>query len=198
MPTAAPEIRDIKPLVAIPHGLSTGAVAMIVIALLVVLGVAAWWWWRRHRKPSDTPGVVVALEAPEVVARRALLHLYAELDAAKMTMQRYFFGVSEILRVYIEARFGLNATDLTTSEIREQIESSGVPAAPRREVLALLLQADAIKFARAEATRSDCDDVQRRARAFIDATTQLLPPPVSSSPAASTLGTTSARSADGL
>ena len=37
-------------------------------------------------------------------------------------LRRYYFAVSAVVRAYVEGRFGLNATDLTTEEILSRME----------------------------------------------------------------------------
>jgi hypothetical protein len=197
MPPAAADLRDIKPLMALSYGVPT-LVVVLVLAAAVALALGwLWRWWRKRRPVKGEAGPVVAAEAPELRAHRELTRLHDAVSAMSLARQRYFFGISEVLRTYVEARFAFNATDLTTYEIHQQLGHTGVPAEPGAELLALLAQADAIKFARAEATASDCDDVHRRAHAFVDITTPAVVSPAPFPAAAAPTTSTAAPAAAG-
>jgi hypothetical protein len=107
-----------------------------------------------------------------VVAAAALSALRQELVGSDpAAVQRFFYGVSGVVRAYVEARYGLNATDLTTGEIRERLERvAGLSAGLGVELVALLDVADAVKFARSPASLADCDEALGRARGFLEAT----------------------------
>ena len=65
-----------------------------------------------------------------------------------MAVRAYYFSISEVLRSYIEARFGLNATDLTTEEIlaRMTTELSEIADDHRQILVDFLSETDRVKY----------------------------------------------------
>ncbi len=114
------------------------------LALLVLL--AGWIWWVRRPKP--VPGLPVEVPLPaHVKALRALQRLSqptteAEIDA-------FYVEVSQILRVYLEERFGLHAPTRSTEEFLIELESGDSLGLDHRQSLRnFLQQCDLVKFAR--------------------------------------------------
>jgi hypothetical protein len=170
-----PDIRDIKPLIEVPLGPSWQELVAICVAVLLV-AVALVWFVRRRMRPK--PVVVPPADPPDVVARRALAALSrADLDDLE-AVRRFCFALSEIVRAYVEARFGINATDLTTEELSSWVATAGDLSPDLRDILRGLLSAtDRVKFAKAEPTRTDCTTLVDIARGFVDQTRG--PPPES-------------------
>jgi hypothetical protein len=118
----------------------------VVAAILALGGVLAWSWIRSRR--SGAPGVVQPELPPEVIARRALAELRAARLDSEAAVEAYYVAVSQVLRVYLERRFGLHAPERTTEEFLPEIERSGVLApAQCRELRRFLTQCDLVKFA---------------------------------------------------
>jgi hypothetical protein len=172
MPPDAPlDIRDIKPLQHVPLGLPPWVVALIVVAaLLLVAGVALWWRWRGRRGAANASAPA---EPPDVVTLRELA-LLAALDCGSAAGRRlYYFRLSELLRWYVEARFGMNATDLTTEEIRARLRGeASLDGEVALELVAILVAADAVKFARQDAAAADCERSLQAAKLFVEKTRQ--------------------------
>jgi len=105
----ATELRDIHDPLAMPFPL-----AWIVGAALAVVAAAAgaWWWWKSKQQPA--PVVEEPPEPADIAALRQLDELVAEGLAQQGRIKELYGGVSDILRRYIEARFGLHAPEQTT------------------------------------------------------------------------------------
>jgi hypothetical protein len=108
-------------------------------------GAALALWLRRRRDR-----VAAVPEAPPIpaheIALAALDRLAAQRAVGDAAVRRFYFALSEIVRAYIEGRFGLNATDLTTEEILRR--SIALPLRRRPPGLrAFLHDTDRVKFA---------------------------------------------------
>lgn len=160
----ADDIRDIKPLQPPPPALPWGWIAALLAAALLA-ALAVWLWRRRLERPAAPP-----LPAHEV-ARRALDELSGvDLDDSA-AVRRLHFALSQIVRAYIEGRWGLNATDLTSEEIIASLaELSGLDGEHASSLRRFLLDTDRVKFADHAPRRDEIDATFERARHFVEAT----------------------------
>ena len=149
MTNVVTDIRDIKGVVAIPIPLWWLLIPVILI--LVALGI--WLWWRR-RKPVVAPQVVRML-TPLEVALAALQQLRQDAPPA----DEFYTRLSDIIRHYIEERFGLRAPERTTEEF---LAEATLPTQQMTLLSAFLQEADLVKFAR---LRPGKDDMERAASA---------------------------------
>jgi hypothetical protein len=136
----APEIRDIAPPVDVfPYPI--WVVVLAVLAALVVLGLVVWLIVRAvRRRPAPLP------PSPRSVALR-------ELEALRPTVETsepydFSIAVSDVLRRYIGAAFGLKAPQQTSPEFLAAVAASKRFAQGERELLETFLErCDLIKFA---------------------------------------------------
>ncbi len=100
-------------------------------------------------------------------------------DAA---VRRYYFALSEIVRAYIEGRFGLNATDLTSEEIVASLDRLDLPDERTPSACARSSPTPTrVKFAAHRPQRAEIGAVLDWARRFVEATRPVEPAPGSSS-----------------
>lgn len=147
---------------------------------------APWWWyalgglaglalfaflyWRySRRKPA--PSEAEPPPQPHEVALAALERLLAGDDLAERRYKRFYGGVSDILRRYIEDRFGLRAPERTTEEFLEELHGSQTFEPDQQDVLRRFLQhCDLVKFAKLEPTTEEVDETVALCRRFIEET----------------------------
>ncbi len=159
----ADDIRDIKPLVRPARSWRWPVVAGTALAL----AAAGLVLWRRRRRL----GVVVPPAPAHEIAFAALEALrhtdFSDPEAAR----RWHFGVSEVVRVYVEARFGINATDLTSEEIMARLDDTQeMGPALRLELRAILYDTDHVKFAAYRAGDPEIRATHERALRFVEQT----------------------------
>jgi hypothetical protein len=134
---------------------AAAAAALIVLGLLVWLVVRA----VRRRPPPLPP-------SPRSVALR-------ELDALRPRVQSsepydFSIAVSDVLRRYIGAAFGLQAPQQTSPEFLAAVAASNRFTADERQLLETFLErCDLIKFARINADAGDSEALLERALAFV-------------------------------
>ena len=116
-------------------------------ALLVgLVGGLLWARWRRRPRPIVLPPPVPA----HVVAYQQLDELQKAELVARGAYQDYYLQLTEIAKGYIEGRFGIDALDRTTDELRRALEQAAAQIAPLtpRELVRFLQACDLVKFAR--------------------------------------------------
>jgi hypothetical protein len=155
---AAQDIRDIRGPISIPYPLLWLACLACGLALAVGL-YAAWRVFRRQSAGKVQQPFEVALDRLE--AARALM--------IENTVREYAFVVSEIIRVYIEQRFGERAAHRTTEEfLSDLLQQTGTPLAMHhRRLNDFLTYCDLTKFARWQLSASDMESMHESARHFI-------------------------------
>jgi hypothetical protein len=169
-PGPAADIRDIKPLVRVPLPLPWGWIALAAVALLALV-LLAYWLWRRRRAAPAAP----QLPAHEV-AFAALDRLAATDFADRIALRRAYFELSEVIRAYVEASLGINATDLTSEEIVRRLPAvSGLDPLAGERLRRFLADTDRVKFAASAPDGRwpgphEIGETFEQARAFVDAT----------------------------
>jgi hypothetical protein len=137
--------------------------------LLAVLGVIAWRWLKRRRRPRVLLPFEAALERLEAI--RPLMQ--------PQSVREFSTAVSDIVRGYIEHRFDVVATHLTTEEfLHDLLESSTASLVRHRALLSkFLYQCDLVKFAGVTLTPQNMESLHHSARAFVLETAQPDPEP---------------------
>jgi len=160
----ATDIRGLKPLSRRQRDLPWFWMG-VAAALLLGAATAAWWFSRRRR---DRPEIVIP---PHEVAFAALDRLRATNFEDKEDIRRFYFSISEVIRAYVEGRFGLNATDLTTEEILAELpEQLDLRAESRQQLSDFLRQTDRVKFAHHEPMATQIESTYEQALSFVEAT----------------------------
>ena len=115
----------------------------------------------------------IAALSPEEQARRDLLALESSGLLESKQVQPFYFRLTDILRHYIEGRFGLQAPRSTTPEFLVEMGRNSVLTTPQQDVLGQFLRAaDMVKFARHEPTPETGREALAQARHFVDETAQ--------------------------
>lgn len=126
--------------------------------------------WLRRRKQS-----ALEQQNAEPAHIRALRKLdkYRGDKYWKAEQQKLFYsGVTDALREYIAARYGIGAMEMTTAEIFQDLKGSDVPEDLYQEMNALFERADFVKFAKFTATDQENATVLPQAIRFVTATYQ--------------------------
>lgn len=145
-PKASAELRDIKPPLA--------ARGPLWPWLLAAAALAAAAWLLSRRKPSaarPTAAEPVDERPAEAIAEAALADLEASGLWAQGLHKEHALRLTEILRRYLEARFPLPATRLTTSELHRGLRTLELDRAVVALFKSLFDRADLVKFAKVQA-----------------------------------------------
>ncbi|MEE2907846.1 MAG: hypothetical protein VX527_08430 [Planctomycetota bacterium] len=133
-------------------------VALVLIAIITIL--------IRGRGLQE-----LAALSPEEQARRDLASLEASGLLQQKQVQPFYFRLTDILRHYIEGRFGLQAPRSTTAEFLLEMGHSSVLNNSQQDALSQFLRAaDMVKFARHEPTPETGREALSQARLFVEET----------------------------
>lgn len=138
-----------------------GAVGLVLAVVLFA------WLSRRKERPT-----AVTIDVPAHV--KALRELQRFRDAPRTTeaeIDAFYVGVSQVLRVYLEDRFGLHAPERTTEEFLRDLEGSSALVRNREaELKGFLTQCDLVKFAKVVPGEPEHMKAFGLAESFIEAT----------------------------
>ncbi len=138
-------------------------------AAALLLGGVAFWRWRRARPREAAAGEVPV--PPHIKALRALQRLRGESRTTRAEVERFYVEVSQVLRAYVEERFGVHAPERTTEEFLRELESSDRLLREHRGSLErFLAQCDLVKFAAHAPPESDHLDTWSAAQSLVEAT----------------------------
>ena len=98
-------------------------------------------------------------QPPHVVAIKALEALHHQKLWQNNKHKQYYSALTDILRTYIAARWGIGAMEMTSDEIIEAMRSEELPDKAGMDLTAILRDADLVKFAKAtpEAEQNEAD-----------------------------------------
>ncbi|MFN8287230.1 MAG: hypothetical protein U0V74_10775 [Chitinophagales bacterium] len=139
-----------------------GILLALIIALIFYLR-----WRNRRPAPEERPK---PKEPAHIWARAELKKLEEEKLWQKDETKRYYTRLTEILRLYIEFRYGYYAMESTTAEIEAQIQTYHVKRIAQEKLLAILNQADLVKFAKLLPPPDENIKNMERAYAFVELT----------------------------
>ncbi len=158
---SASALREVSPPTALP--VPAAVVWTSAIILLLLVGLLGWWLWRRYSARLKRM-LGRALSPPEL-ALKQIDDLENERLIEHKKIKEFYTRLSDAMREYVQAAYGVQAMDLTSNELlRELDERAGYQPAEnadgyRRAVARLsemLDEADLVKFARLMPEVSRC------------------------------------------
>jgi hypothetical protein len=154
----AGDIHDIRGPISIPY---PWLWAMYGVGAAILAGVLYGVWRFLRRQAAERAKLPHELALDRLEAARELM--------APDTVREYAFAVSEIIRGYIEQRFGEKAAHRTTEEfLSDLLHQTDTPLAAHHDLLAdFLNHCDLPKFARWQLSGSEMEAMHDSARAFI-------------------------------
>lgn len=151
----------------------------VLVALLLIAGLVFWLRQRKSKRAIPEP-VVIPLR-PEQWAEQALQQLAEQKLWQRGDVKEHYSALTDILREYLERRFGIHAKEQTSDEILHQLRKLSLSQALLTDIEQLLSVADLIKFAKADPGMDIHAYTIGRVRQFVAETTPSEPEPINSS-----------------
>jgi hypothetical protein len=163
------DFRDIKSTVEVPVEKTAAGWLAVALPVLIVAAAAiavAAMLSRKRRK------VAQRIVPPHEWALGELDRLEAKRLIEQARFHELYFALSDIVRQYIERRFGIMAPERTTEEFLRETRGSPLLGDDHRDLLGRFLRAaDMVKFARHEPSADEAQRAFAAARGFVKETT---------------------------
>lgn len=146
-----------------------GWIVLIVIAVAAV-ALLAYWIYRRYFSRSREEVAPEDLLPPHEKALLALSQLRDEKLWQEGREKEYYTHLTDILREYLFGRFGIQAMEMTSSQILSILRSNQETKVLNKQIKEILEMADFVKFAKVKPTPDDNEAAMRNAVAFVEET----------------------------
>lgn len=141
---------------------------------LALAGLFAFAFARWSRRRGSAEATTEAPPPPprpcDEVALEGLERLAAAGHLERGEFKPYFVALSEILRVYVGARYHFDSVELTLHELTDALRRFDTPGLDEDALLRILQAADLVKFAKFTPERGEAEAAWSQARALVIAT----------------------------
>ena len=164
------EPHDIRPQIRYPLTIKEvmpWILGLWLAAALVILAVCLILQARRRRADAPRPD-----DPPHITALRALDRYRGSKFWAPERQKVFYSGVTDALRGYIAARYGVSSLERTTAEIFDDLHRTDVPEDLYREMKELFEVSDFVKFAKLTVPEEEAAKVMPAAVRFVTGTYQ--------------------------
>ncbi|HNW59087.1 MAG TPA: BatD family protein [bacterium] len=170
-PSEAGDIRDIKPPLVPPRDWKSILLKVLAALVLAAAAVALWWYLRRRRQGK---GILPERQTPprpaHEIALEALHALVASDWLAAGKHKAWHSELADILRRYIEGRYGIDALEMTSRELLGALDRYGLEESWRLRLQELLTLCDMAKFAKYIPEPAETEGLTASAFAFVEGT----------------------------
>ena len=141
---------------------------------LAVLGGLVWLlvWWRKKRKAA----LAAAAEPIHVRAIRQLEELHSQKLWQSGKAKEYFSELTDILRTYLEGRYGIEAMEMTSAEIVGALSDINEPKLIE-QLRAMFSVADLVKFAKMIPEGTECETAYFDVYYYVEQTKEIVVEP---------------------
>lgn len=170
------KIKDFKPVAQapfklldwVPDFISDYWWAWLAAILLVAFGLYAYFKW--YKKGINPLKPLKKRLPPYEEAMQALTELKGRNLWQNGQEKEYYTALTDILRVYIDRRFGINAVEMTSTQIMEKIRQNEDAHIANEQLNNVLEIADFVKFANMHTLADDNEIAFQRAVNFVEQT----------------------------
>lgn len=143
-----------------------------VLALALLIGLIR---YLMKRKDAETPVIIPEVKLPaHEIALQQLAALKAEGLWQKGEIKTYHSRLTRIIREYLENRYDIQALEMTTHQILDQLAGLDFDDAWRDRLQEMLQAADLVKFAKAEPAVEFHERMMEYAEQFVEETKKVI------------------------
>jgi hypothetical protein len=143
---------------------------ILCVLLLVLIGLGIWLLLKRRKMRVDENGNVVRgpVIPPYDKAVTDLENLRQQKLWQSGKVKEYFSSLTDIAREYIEGQFGVNAVEMTTDDILEEIKPLHFSKETYDKLKETMEVADLVKFAKYSAANLESENAMNRMMEFVN------------------------------
>ena len=143
---------------------------ILAVLLAVLLGLGIWFLVKRRKGHVDEDGNIIRgpIIPPYDKAVGDLKKLREEKMWQSGKVKEYFSSLTDIAREYIEGQFGVNAVEMTTDDIMEEIKPLHFPKETYDKLKDTMEVADLVKFAKYSASTLESDTALNSMTDFVN------------------------------
>ena len=141
-----------------------------ILAIIVVLGIAAYVIYFVTKKKTPFAFAQPKPVPPYEKALQELNQLRSEKLCEQGRERDFYTRLTDILRIYLQGRFGINAMEMTSTQIRNTLQSNEETRLSKRHMEQVLEIADFVKFAKVRPLPDDNVRAFNSAMQFIEDT----------------------------
>lgn len=143
-----------------------------ILGSLAVIGLIALIVWLIVRYSRRNNPEYIKKDPPHIIALRELDKYRGNKLWAPEKQKIFYSGITDALREYIDARYGISAMEMTTAEIFKDMMKTDAPEDLVAEMKELFERADFVKFAKFTASEEDNASALPVAVRFVTSTYQ--------------------------
>ena len=166
-------IRDIRGVVEVPYTWRDYLPWILGVLGGILLALIGYYFYRKRK---NRPIKILEKKIPSRPAHEIALEELQKLDAEKIWQQGnfkfYHTRLTDIIRMFIEHRWGVNAMEFTTDEIMQHSFATQLSTASGEQLSTMLRLADMAKFAKAQPLANENEQSMRTALEFVNANAQ--------------------------
>lgn len=142
-----------------------------IFLIVIIIAAATYVWFKYFKGKKQLPLMPKKKEIPPYeLAMQELTKLKGEKLCENGQEKIFYTRLTEILRVYLDKRFGINAMEMTSTQILARIKENET-ARPAAQVMRQILEmADFVKFAKVRPMPDDNQKAYNGAVKFIEDT----------------------------
>lgn len=164
--------KDIAPVVVVPYTwidrLLEWLPYIITVILVILSAVFVYLWYKKKLKQKPQ---VIELK-PSKSLEEEMLDLLQEIEEKKLWQsgfyKQFYSEVTDVLRMYIEKKYGINAMEMAGSEIIDYSERQGWDEKLKTIVRRVMHAATMVKYAKARPLPQECQLLINDIREFIE------------------------------
>lgn len=143
---------------------------ILALLLAILLGLGIWLFLKRRKTRVDEDGNII--KGPVIPPYDKAVDELKRLREEKMwqsgKVKEYFSSLTDIAREYIEGQFGVNAVEMTTDDILDEIKPLHFPKETYNKLKDTMEVADLVKFAKYSASTLESDTALSDMTGFVN------------------------------
>ena len=166
-------IRDIKQPLKVPFTFEEAipyilaAIGVVIFVLLII------YFSKKFKKKEVVRKVFIPTRPPHEIALEELKKLEAERLWQQGLIKQYHSRLTDIVRTYIEYRYGIIAMEMTTGEILAALSGAMFDTESSEKLSQLLWLADMVKFAKVQPLPGENEMSMQMSVDFVNATREI-------------------------